>query len=625
MIPTVFPSILFAGFRAMRLKFFFLVTTIFVLVTFALGSTPVTRSWGKLIDVQAGLNVAAQAIYVDANGNVYAVSSAVEGNQSFIHVMKFDPYGTLLWKTPLTFTAGALMRGVCADSDGNVIVAGSIVTQTGRDVAVMKLYANGGPAWIRTKDGLDHGDDEALAVTTDSSNNIYVGASLKENLHYSAVRLALSPTGTYLDQITVSTLAPKSMTFSSLGSLVVCGYKSAGSSSASAVFLVITLSGTQILGEEYDNTSSERHDYLAATDPKGQIYLATTHYVFTGDSGTVMHTLKAFNKAGSMLWSTSEKTGSVYVLCANDESHVYADVLVDNVEKVRAYGASGSFKWEKTHAVAQMNALLNSGVAITYVIGQSSAYNIGLIKYDAAGNVDWQTTYSPANNGESAPRTSVTRDGELYVLGTGDTGGTSDLLLLKYTQGVAISAMGLSLSDVNGGNSVQGSVSINSPAPAGGFNIQLISSVPGVVGVPSQLFIPQGSTFAKFTAGTAVVDQLFSGVVYARASGVQRFATTLVHPATLQAVTVPSTTVQGGTKVTGTVKLTFKTGLSGRYVALSSTDTTAATVPSSVYVPPGLSSATFTIIAKSVSANKSVTINAKLSSVTKSVVLTVQH
>jgi uncharacterized protein (TIGR03437 family) len=70
----------------------------------------------------------------------------------------------------------------------------------------------------------------------------------------------------------------------------------------------------------------------------------------------------------------------------------------------------------------------------------------------------------------------------------------------------------------------------------------------------------------------------------------------------VQSVNLSSTSVTGGTSVTGTVTLSQAAGAGGAVVALSSSSSSAS-VPATVTVPAGSTSATFTISTSSVSSN----------------------
>jgi hypothetical protein len=93
--------------------------------------------------------------------------------------------------------------------------------------------------------------------------------------------------------------------------------------------------------------------------------------------------------------------------------------------------------------------------------------------------------------------------------------------------------------------------------------------------------------------------------------------------AALSAVTVNPSSVAGGTGSTGTATLSAAAPSGGAVVTLSSSNTGAATVPPSVTVAAGATSATFAAATSGVSASTGVTIAATLNGVTKSATLTV--
>src|SRR5437867_4408352 len=92
---------------------------------------------------------------------------------------------------------------------------------------------------------------------------------------------------------------------------------------------------------------------------------------------------------------------------------------------------------------------------------------------------------------------------------------------------------------------------------------------------------------------------------------------------TLTSLTLSPATVTGGNSSTGTVTLSGPAPSGGAQVALSSSDTSVATVPSSVTVTAGATSATFTVNTSAVTASTTVTISAAYAGVTKTASLTV--
>ncbi len=91
----------------------------------------------------------------------------------------------------------------------------------------------------------------------------------------------------------------------------------------------------------------------------------------------------------------------------------------------------------------------------------------------------------------------------------------------------------------------------------------------------------------------------------------------------LSSMTLNPASVNGGNSSTGTVTLSGAAPASGATVTLSSSNTTAARVPTSVTVAAGASSATFTVSTSAVAASTTVTITAAYGGATRSSSLTV--
>jgi hypothetical protein len=94
-------------------------------------------------------------------------------------------------------------------------------------------------------------------------------------------------------------------------------------------------------------------------------------------------------------------------------------------------------------------------------------------------------------------------------------------------------------------------------------------------------------------------------------------------PAALSALSVSPASVTGGSAAQGTVTLTAAAPVGGFPVALSSSDPATASVPGSVSVAQGATSAGFTVTTSAVTASTPVTITASAGGVTRSATLTV--
>ncbi len=189
-----------------------------------------------------------------------------------------------------------------------------------------------------------------------------------------------------------------------------------------------------------------------------------------------------------------------------------------------------------------------------------------------------------------------------------------------------LSTLSLNPTSVVGGNSSTGTVTLTSAAPSGGFVVNLSSSNPSVASVPSSVTVPAGATSANFTVATSAVSSSTNVTITASAGSVSRTATLTVNPAstsvTLQSLTISPTSVWGGSSATGTVRLSGPAPAGGVVVQLRS-NSSRASVPSSVTVPAGATSANFTIRTKSAFSVTTVTITATYNGVSRSAQLTV--
>ncbi len=168
---------------------------------------------------------------------------------------------------------------------------------------------------------------------------------------------------------------------------------------------------------------------------------------------------------------------------------------------------------------------------------------------------------------------------------------------------------GLSLSNqsVVGGSAVTGTVTLLSPAPAGGTTISLVTSDSSVVLPPATVFIPQGSIDAQFSIATFPVTApiritLDSGTAI---EGYRAPQNTLVvrpagaspSPATLSTLTLNSTSVAAGVSLSGFVTLTAPAPVGGEVINLAASANGTQIAPASVTVPAGSTSATFSTLA----------------------------
>jgi hypothetical protein len=194
---------------------------------------------------------------------------------------------------------------------------------------------------------------------------------------------------------------------------------------------------------------------------------------------------------------------------------------------------------------------------------------------------------------------------------------------------VALSSLTHPTSVVGGVQSSTGTVTLSGAAPSGGAVVALSSSNTAAARVPSSVAVAAGATSATFTVGTSAVAASTTVSISGTYGGATRSAPLTMTPApppapALSSLSVNPTSVVGGVQSsTGTVTLSGAAPSGGAVVALSSSNTAAARVPSSVAVAAGATSATFTVSTSAVAASTTVTISATYNGATRSASLTV--
>jgi len=178
---------------------------------------------------------------------------------------------------------------------------------------------------------------------------------------------------------------------------------------------------------------------------------------------------------------------------------------------------------------------------------------------------------------------------------------------------------------VGGTQSSTGTVTLTGAAPSGGAVVTLSSSNTNVARTPSSVTVVAGATSATFTVNTSAVLASTTVSISGAYGGVTRAASLTVVPApppppTLASLTLDHANVFGGQSSTGTVTLSGPAPAGGAQVLLSSNNG-AARVPSSVIVPAGATSATFTVNTSFVLISTSSTISASYNGTTRAATL----
>ena len=191
----------------------------------------------------------------------------------------------------------------------------------------------------------------------------------------------------------------------------------------------------------------------------------------------------------------------------------------------------------------------------------------------------------------------------------------------------SLSTVSVNPVSVNGGTAATGTVTLGSPAPAGGVVVTLTSSSAAAV-VPASVTVAAGARTATFAISTTSVVTSTAAVITGSSLGVSKSTTLTVNPAvasvTFSTLALNPTSVRGGrANSTATITLSAVTP-TALVVNLASSNTAAARVPLTATVPAGARTVTFTVTSVTGTTNRTAVIRGTALGATRSATLAVR-
>jgi hypothetical protein len=233
------------------------------------------------------------------------------------------------------------------------------------------------------------------------------------------------------------------------------------------------------------------------------------------------------------------------------------------------------------------------------------------------GRIDQSTDQGINPNPNGHPAITLDSNGFVYDV----TGSGQYVHVLDDVTVPRLRELTLSLKNQTVGGTLTGTVTLESAAPGGGASVALTSSDLGVA-IPSTVTVAAGAKSATFTLAVGALPTTNPVTISASYAGITKARTLTVLALTLKDLTLAPATVKGGTASTGTVTLNGPAPFGGVSIPLTSSNA-AASVPATVDVPEGASSAPFSITTNAVTKNTNAQIGASYGGVTKSKPLTV--
>jgi hypothetical protein len=203
------------------------------------------------------------------------------------------------------------------------------------------------------------------------------------------------------------------------------------------------------------------------------------------------------------------------------------------------------------------------------------------------------------------------------------TYGSSSKTAALTVQAPTLLSLTLNPTALIGGNNSVASATLNGLAPSSGLTVALSSSDPSIAS-PGNIAIAGGSSSGTASITTQGVASKTLVKILATLGAVTKGTTLTVKPAALLSVKMSPTSLYGGGTSTATVSLNGEAPPAGAVITLASSDTSVASLPATVTIPGGTTSAPVTVQTQPVIPTTTVTISAAYDGLTRTAKITVK-
>jgi PKD domain len=520
------------------------------------------RLWQRIFD-NPGTSEQSTWVTVDAAGNAIVTGymfRTLNGDPTGLIVLKYDPAGKLLWQDVIGSPFGYAWRA-STDSANNVYMLGrAFLTNasgnTTNDVVTIKYAPDGTRQWQRSLGFDDFSSDAPTSMALTPAGHVIVTAG--------RLAAAYDPVGNPLwRKVFETSSAALDVAVGPIGEFYIVGGTYSFATSNTFLVTKFDLNFNELWRRTY---KVGHYGSRVVVDSKGNTIVAG----IAGNGYADWMTIK-LDPSGNLLWSRS------YDQHFNDEIPYAMVVGPDDAVYITGQGGPGPTS------------------------GELSYLRNVTVKYTLDGAQVWSATTFDSVRGRGVK---LGTDGGLFVVGD------SPQTVFNYTQASMANeppvAVATAITPTSGRSPLTvGFSSAGSGDPDGTMLSYRWSFGDGRVSLeanPTHTYDAGDYTAGNYLATLTVTDNRGGAATSAP------IAIAAAPPlATPSFVGFDPSTVKGGLTTIGTVAVSSARGV---VVALTSSNTRVATVPASVQVPAGSTSATFTVKTSRVKALTSVTISA---------------
>ncbi|MBK7128262.1 MAG: S8 family serine peptidase [Crocinitomicaceae bacterium] len=359
---------------------------------------------------------------------------------------------SLEWVDRSPVVGDALYHSASIVNGGHLYVTSNVRNINGNtDIMTIKYDTNGDTLWVSTYAGSANGDDYGVDIKFLSGNIWVVGAAKNTGTGYDYCTLRYnSTTGaqTYVnnfngagngDDIPTALLVESSAVYVCGGSEATNGFSD---------FAVNKLN----FGP--GGTWTKYYNYANLHDGATSIISSGTNVIVTGGSAAAvgdwdLATLKIHKLTGSMTVTRTNITGATMVEANSMTSDSLNNIYITGYAEVSGNKNIQTIKLDSNLALTWIvdyvdsyddvaNDLGVDGYGNIYVTGytelSTGGTNFVTLKYDPAGSLLWSSFTGNGSQIETcaSEKIAVTNEGESFIAGTINNGGSSNMRIVKY-------------------------------------------------------------------------------------------------------------------------------------------------------------------------------------------------
>jgi uncharacterized delta-60 repeat protein len=355
------------------------------------------------------------------DGNDYAVAVAVDGNNDVIvtgystnsasrldyATIKYSSAGVALWTNRYNGLGNGNDYAVAVAVDGNndVIVTGySTNSASGYGYGTIKYSSAGVPLWTNRYNGPVNGNDQAVALAVDSSNNVIVtGYSVGSLYDYDYATIKYSSEGVPLwtNRYNGPWNGPdyaNAVAVDGSNNVIVTGWSTGSGGVTDYATIKYSSEGVPVWTNRYNRSVN---------------YLGRAYAVVVDGINNVIVTGKSMGALNNYDYATIKYSSAGVPLWTN------------------RYNGPGNFTDQATAVAVDRN---DNVIVTGFSQGSGSGVDYATIKYSSPGVPLWTNRYNgPANGGDLATSLAVDHSGNVIVTGYSiDSASGYDFATIKY-------------------------------------------------------------------------------------------------------------------------------------------------------------------------------------------------